>query len=133
MCRYLFGVIKMKRQIGICIILAIIVVILALLYIKINNESNTQQRQDSTENSFIPTEESTTHSTISSNEYETYYFYAKNDNGRVSIYDIKSHTLYMETGIEIVLLPEEIQSALEVGIYFKTEVELFDFLESYSS
>jgi hypothetical protein len=39
----------------------------------------------------------------------------------------------METGIEASLLPIEVQAQLDFGIYFKTDVELFDFLESYSS
>ena len=123
----------MKRQIGICIILATIVVILALLYIKLINESQLDNRQNSTENSTMITEDDSTDSIISNQEYVTYYFYAKNDNGRVSIYDVKSQTLYMETGIEIDLLSEEMRQELESGIYFKNEEELFDFLESYSS
>lgn len=123
----------MKRQISICIILAVIVIILALFYIKLNNESNPDNRQNSTENSTVSTEDKSTESIISSNEYINYYFCAKNDNGRVSIYDVKTQTLYMETGIETSLLSEEMRMELESGIYFKTEEELFDFLESYSS
>ena len=123
----------MKRQTGICIILATIVVILALLYIKLTNESQLDNRQNSTENSTMITEDDSTDAIISNQEYVTYYFYAKNDNGRVSIYDVKSQTLYMETGIEIDLLSEKMRQELESGIYFKNEEELFDFLESYSS
>ena len=63
----------------------------------------------------------------------TYYFYAKDDEGRVSIYDMKSQTLYMETGIETNMLPESLQKELESGIYFKDEMELYGFLESYYS
>lgn len=122
----------MKRQMSICIFLAIIVIILTLLYIKFYNESGRNQTDDTT----APIENSTennTQSLTSSNEYSTYYFYAKNDNGRISVYDVKTQTLYMETGIEVEFLPEELQQELESGIYFKTEEELYDFLESYSS
>ncbi len=122
----------MKRQMSICIFLAIIVIVLTLLYIKFNNENGRNQTDDTT----APIENSTennTQSLTSSNEYSTYYFYAKNDNGRISVYDVKTQTLYMETGIEVEFLPEELQQELESGIYFKTEEELYDFLESYSS
>ena len=124
---------NMKRQISICIILSIIVIILALLYIKVNNENDLKSGQNIIENTQINTEEEKNQSIISSNDYVNYYFCAKNDNGRVAIYDVKTKTLYMETGIETRLLPEEMQKALEQGIFFKTDVELFDFLESYSS
>ena len=50
-----------------------------------------------------------------------------------TIYDTKTEELFMETGIEVSLLPIEVQAQLDFGIYFKTDVELFDFLESYSS
>ena len=122
----------MKRQISICIFLAIVVIALTLLYIKFSNETARNKLPDNTEN-VEKTTENNTQSIISSNEYITYYFYAKNDNGRISIYDVKTQTLYMETGIEVGLLTEELQQELESGIYFKTEEELYDFLESYSS
>ena len=40
---------------------------------------------------------------------------------------------YMETGIESDCLPIELQEKLTNGIFFQTEKELYDFLESYSS
>ena len=123
----------MKRQISICIILAIIVLILALLYIKIYNESKSDISLNNTEHVSDSTEDKSTESITSSNEYATYYFCAKDEAGRVVIYDVKSQTLYMETSIETSILSKELQNALKDGIYFKTEVELFDFLESYSS
>lgn len=122
----------MKRQVSICIFLAILVIGLALLYIKLNNENVRTPIENDTEKVENATEENT-QSITSSNEYVTYYFYAKDDNGRISIYDVQSQTLYMETGIETSLLSVEMQEKLKSGIYFKTEVELFDFLESYSS
>ena len=132
-CRYLFGVMNMKRQISICIILATMAIILGMLYMKINNDSSINPSKNSTENSSTSTNEKSTESITSSNEYVNYYFCAKNENGRVVIYDTKTLTLYMETGIETELLPTEIQKELVSGIYFKTDEELFDFLESYSS
>lgn len=124
---------EMKKQISICIILSIVVILLALLYIKISNDTSPENKQNSSENSTSHTEEDSTNSIISSNEYIAYNYCAKIDNGRVSIYDAKLQTIYMETAIEVRFLSEEIRKELETGIYFKTEEELFDFLESYSS
>lgn len=124
---------NMKRQISICIILTTMAIILGMLYMKINNDSSINSPENSTENSTLSTDEKSTDSITSSNEYVNYYFCAKNEDGRVAIYDTKTQTLYMETSIETRFLPEEIQKELEVGIYFKTDEELFDFLESYSS
>ncbi|MBE5887481.1 MAG: hypothetical protein E7283_01445 [Lachnospiraceae bacterium] len=123
----------MKRQISICIILTTMAIILGMLYMKINNDSSINSPENNTENSTLSTDEKSTDSITSSNEYVNYYFCAKNEDGRVAIYDTKTQTLYMETSIETRFLPEEIQKELKVGIYFKTDEELFDFLESYSS
>lgn len=124
---------NMKRQISICIILTTMAIILGMLYMKINNDSSINSPENNTENSTLSTDEKSTDSITSSNEYVNYYFCAKNEDGRVAIYDTKTQTLYMETSIETRFLPEEIQKELKVGIYFKTDEELFDFLESYSS
>ena len=124
---------NMKRQISICIILTTMAIILGMLYMKINNDSSINSLENSTENSTLSTDEKSTDSITSSNEYVNYYFCAKIEDGRVAIYDTKKQALYMETSIETRFLPEEIQKELEVGIYFKTDEELFDFLESYSS
>lgn len=121
----------MKKQISICIILSILVIILALLYIKQNNESSRHYSQNNTESE--KESENSSDALTSSNHYETYSFCAKSEDGRVTVYDLKSQTLYMETAIVTDLLPDNVKNELETGIYFKTEAELFDFLESYSS
>jgi len=122
----------MKRQISICIFLALIVIVLALLYIKLHNESGKRERPQ-TESTTPSETENNTGSITSSYEYKTYYFYAKEENGHILIYDIKTQTLYMETGIETNALPEHIQVELKSGIYFENEEQLYSFLESYSS
>lgn len=122
----------MKRQISICIFISALVIVLGLLYTKIHNEDNKPQKEQVVEVTEHESTEDDKSVTISQ-EYNTYYFYAKDDEGRVSIYDMKSQTLYMETGIESNMLPESVQKELESGIYFKDEMELYDFLESYSS
>lgn len=122
----------MKRQISICIFLSIIVIFLAFLYIKFNNETGRGKREPISFESTTETEDNEPF-VSSGNNYVTYYFYAVEEDGRISIYDVKSQTLYMETGIEVDVLPLEIQQKLESKIFFETEGELFDFLESYSS
>lgn len=123
----------MKRQISICIFISALIIGLGLLYTKIHNDNNKPQEEQPIVEVTESEETEDDRSITISQEYNTYYFYAKDDEGRVSIYDMKSQTLYMETGIETNMLPESVQQELESGIYFKDEMELYDFLESYSS
>lgn len=53
--------------------------------------------------------------------------------GRVCAYRTEDGSLYESTSIEARTLPRSIQEALADGIYLKSEVELFSFLESYTS
>ena len=120
---------NMKRQINISIFLAIIVILLALLYIKFSND--TQQN-----NHGVLTEESDQKDNNSleiSQEYISYEFYVKDDNGRLVVYETKTQNIYAQTAIQTKMLPLEIQQELQAGIYFKSETELYNFLESYSS
>ena len=123
----------MKRQISICIILFLMILIPGLFILSKNNTVPMDSEQDNTENITEVTNDKNTESVPSSNEYKNYYFCARTEDGRVVIYDTKTEELFMETGIEVSLLPIEVQAQLDFGIYFKTDVELFDFLESYSS
>lgn len=124
---------NMKRQISICIILFLMILIPGLFILSKNNTVPMDSEQDNTENITEVTNDKNTESVPSSNEYKNYYFCARTEDGRVVIYDTKTEELFMETGIEASLLPIEVQAQLDFGIYFKTDVELFDFLESYSS
>lgn len=124
----------MKRQVSICIFLSVFLIFVTGIYIFFHNETkqNEIEIEDTNTQIEIVTEENT-QSVTSSNEYKTYYFYAKDVDGYLFIYDVKSNTLYMETGIESSTLPEDIQAKLITGIYFENEEQLFSFLESYSS
>jgi len=120
----------MKRQISISIFLAIIVILLAFLYIKFFNANKAEEKGANEQLIDIVTE----HPAITiSQEYMTYPFYIKEENGRLVVYRTQTQEYYMETGIEIHDLPQEIQEKLEFGIFFQTENELYNFLESYSS
>lgn len=53
--------------------------------------------------------------------------------GHVCAYRTEDGSLYESTSIEARTLPRSIQEALADGIYLKSEVELYSFLESYTS
>ena len=109
----------MKRQISVSIFLAVLVIVLAWLYIKFNNETKPEKNTITTEN-HVSEEPSTT----ISQEYFSYEYYIKVEHEKLVVYRCKNHEVFMETSIE---------NRLESGIFFQTEGELYDFLESYSS
>ena len=116
----------MKRQISISIFLAILVVVLALLYVKFSNDR--QLNEDG-----VLTEEKQEQALPISQEYTSYQFYIKDDAGRLVVYETKDQTIFTQTGIETETLPAELQTKLDAGIFFQNEAELYNFLESYSS
>lgn len=119
---------NMKRQVSVSIFLAIMVILLAWLYIKFNNETQPKKEKITTEND-VSKEQSVT----ISQEYISCPYYIKEEYGRLVVYESKNQEIYMETSIETYTLPTEIKEKLETGIFFQTEEELYDFLESYSS
>lgn len=60
-------------------------------------------------------------------------FYLKNDNGKVHVYRGDGETVYEYTNIQISSLPEAVQTEINEGKFIKSEVELYSFLENYSS
>ena len=59
--------------------------------------------------------------------------YLKNDNGKVHVYRGDGVTVYEYTNIQVSSLPEAVQKEVEEGKFIKSEVELYSFLENYSS
>ena len=119
----------MKRQISISIFLAILVIILALLYVKFFNDTKQNENGVLTEENQNQKEEALT----ISQTYVYYPYYLKEEYGRLVVYEAKTQTIYAQTGIETEYLPVEIQEDLKSGIFFESEEELYNFLESYSS
>lgn len=119
----------MKRQIGISIILAILVIALAWLYIKFSNDTQLNDKGVLTKENEAATE----HSLAISQTYVSYPYYIKDDDGRLVVYEAKTQNVFAQTGIETDSLPKEIQLHLDAGIFFETEEDLYNFLESYSS
>lgn len=122
---------NMKRQIGICIFLASIILISIFSFVIVldNEHKNTENTEKNTQLQ----EERANEQVEQLQEPKEYKYYIKNDMGRISVYETKEDTLFMETAIESEYLPVEIQEKLIDGIYFENESDLFDFLESYSS
>ena len=119
---------NMKRQVSVSIFLAVLVIALAWLYIKFNNETQPKNQNITTEND-VSKEESIT----ISQEYLVCPYFIKVEYGRLVVYLSKTQEIFMETAIEFDTLPLDIQQKLDSGIFFQTEQELYDFLESYSS
>lgn len=118
----------MKHQVSVSIFLAILVIALTWLYIKFSNETKPEENMITTEND-VSKEQAVT----ISQEYETYLYYIKAEDGRLIVYEGKTQNVYMETSIEIDILPKDVKEKLDVGIFFETKGDLYDFLESYSS
>ena len=114
----------MKKQISVCIFLSIVLIALILAFVKFNNgkeQERTQLTEDSTDSLQI------------SQEYTQYMFYILEKDAHLVAYETKNDEIYMETGIATKDLPFELQKKLKNGIFFETERDLYDFLESYSS
>ena len=119
---------NMKRQISVSIFLAILVLVLAWLYIKFSNETNPRENMITTEND-VSSEQAVT----ISQENISYPYCIREQDGKLVVFKNQENEIYMETSIEIEMLPFDIQQKLKKGIYFQTESALYDFLESYSS
>ena len=119
---------NMKRQVSVSIFLAIVLISLAWLYIKFSNETSPKENVITTENDV-----SKESSVPMSQEYISCKYYLKVEQGKLVVYENKNHEIYMETSIEIELLPESLKEELKTGVFFQTDAELYDFLESYSS
>ena len=119
---------NMKRQISVSIFLAVLVLALSWLYIKLSNETQPEKEIITTENNVLNEQSITI-----SQEYILYPYYIKNMDERLVVYRSENDSIFMETSIEIYLLPEDVLLDLEDGIFFENEEKLYDFLESYSS
>ena len=119
----------MKRQISISILLAILVIALAWLYIKFSNDTQLNDKGVLTKEN----KNETQNAVEISQTYILYPYYIKDDDGRLVVYEAKTQSIYAQTGIETNILPVEIQLHLDEGIFFESEEDLYNFLESYSS
>ena len=119
-----------KHQISISILLSIFVLVLAIIFIRFYNDSQQEENYNSTEEIIQNTKSD---SIVANQEYISYMYYIKDDCGRLTVYLAKTEEIYMQTGIETRMLSKELQEKIIEGIFFETDAQLYDFLESYSS
>jgi len=105
------------------------VLVVAILLVKFSDNSKIENNNESTEE-FVNNKNT---SVATNHEYITYLFYIKDDGGRLTVYDVKTAEIFMQTGIETNSLSPDLQEKVSTGIFFENETALYDFLESYSS
>ena len=121
---------KLKRQIIICVILIIFLLLFVFLLNKIKERNDSNENGNGTEQ--ILTEKHTEKATeILKNS--GYKYVIIEEEGRLTVYETTNQTVFLETAIKVKYLPSELQEDLLDGIYFETDKDMFDFLESYSS
>ena len=121
---------NMKRQIIICVILITLLVFFIFLFNKIIKRDENHGNGIETER--IYTENNTDKATEISKD-SGYRYVIMEEEGRLTVYETTYNTIFMDTAIKAIYLPEELQEDLLDGIYFETDKDMFDFLESYSS
>ena len=120
---------NMKRQIIICVFLLVLTGTMLFIIITIKQENNVPDNEKEIKHT---TESTIEEATEIINEYQ-YKYYMTEDQGRLTVYDNETKTVFLETAIKSTYLPQEIREDLSDGIYFESDRDLYDFLESYSS
>ena len=128
----------MKKVTGICLC----AVVLAGTGILAGSlKEGIQQKKDAAEEALLKNEDNTETTELqtapelleSMAAPETYIYVIRVKDGVLMVYEKDGRTEYFETNIRVRDLEEKIVENLKKGIYFRTEEELYDFLESYSS
>lgn len=115
----------MNRNISICFIILSITIIV-ILTIQIKSEEKEIVSDYTTEYE----EEERFIQVNGINEY--YKYEIRCVDMRLEVF-LEDGSLYMETGINYDDLPDETRQKIDKGLKFKDDIELYDFLESYSS
>ena len=127
----------MKNKLGICIFCVIVLGV--CLTIGSISRSKREIKDDPTEQIVeqqvreTKQEESISPSVETNKELTYYKYMIYQDGERLTVYESDSTTIYMQTDIMVAQLPEDVREQLDLGIGIRTEEELYDFLESYSS
>lgn len=127
----------MKKTIGICLCVAVLTG--AGIFIEISEQRAAQKNETEEqslesveyveETEMVPPPELAESMAVPENY--AYVIYEKD--GVLMVYEKDGKTEYFETNIRVRDLEEKMLENLQKGIYFETEEELYDFLESYSS
>ena len=100
------------------------------LFNKIRKDKEFQKNKIETE---LTQTEVQTEENSQSLKKEEYKYYILEIEGRISVFETTNHSIFLDTAIKAAYLPDHLREELKEGIYFKTEKDMFDFLESYSS
>jgi hypothetical protein len=60
-------------------------------------------------------------------------FYIRAVNGDINVYQCDRETIYFKTGLSLDMLPLEVQGEVLAGKYLESEMQVYHFIESYSS
>jgi hypothetical protein len=60
-------------------------------------------------------------------------FYIMEVNGDIAVYKSDKETLYFKTGLTFDELPLDVRCEVQNGKYLETEIQVYHFIESYSS
>ena len=63
---------------------------------------------------------------------ENHAYYMKNNDGNIIIYN-NDHSVFEFTDLQPEFLPDHIVNELTQGVYFQSQEDLYEFLETYSS
>ncbi len=124
---------NMKKQISVCIFLSVVLIALSLAFIKFNNTKKEYEQADHTQITEDTQESQELVEVDIKQEASEYMFYILEKDNQLVVYEARTNQFYMETGIATEDLPIELLENLKKGIFLKTESDLYDFLESYSS
>lgn len=118
----------MKQQIRICFFgagILTVLIIFIVLGVKVSNLSAAKEPPAS-----IPKETEEEKKDVLP---ETYKYELRFEDENLCVYKVLTGELFLETSIKFHELPEDVRERIRQGIRFKTDKEMYDFLESYSS
>lgn len=118
----------MKQQIRICLFgagILTVLIIFIVLGVKISNVKKIKSPEES-----IPKETEGKQDELTK---EIYKYELRFEDENLCVYKYLTGELFLETSIKFYELPEDIKERIHEGIRFKTDKEMYDFLESYSS
>lgn len=97
----------------------------------LGNDSGVEKTTDA-EQGYIEDGNITEESLVEMANIQTGYYLAA-ENGYVCIYKAEDKSLFYQSDILIEDLPKSLQEEISVGKYIDSEIEVYHFLESYSS
>lgn len=127
MGKYLSWVMIMKKMISICFLIVFLTA--GALWIDQNITGQPENENIILSNNTENSEEMTESMSILPGAK----YYIASENGKIVIYHSDKETIYYETSISTSQLPDEIKEKIKNGFFIETDMELYEFLENYSS